>query len=195
MTDKYIILASSSPRRKEILSSLGLDFEIRPAEIDETPRARENARDYALRLAEEKTRAVARVAEEKLVIGADTIVECDTAILGKPKDWVEAQEMLSMLSGRTHSVITAFCIYKSCSRVHIEAIESRVSFKTITTEEINAYVATGEPLDKAGSYAVQGIGALFVEKVEGSYTNVVGLPARELNTALQMQGVVTTLEG
>jgi septum formation protein len=172
-----LVLASASPRRRELLGGLGLAFTVRPVDLDETPRPGEEPRAYVLRLAREK--AAARVAAGELVLAADTIVVLDGDLLGKPRDEEEARRMLGRIAGREHTVLTGVALYEvregEARRVATVAA-SRVRMAAMSAEEIAWYVATDEPLDKAGSYAVQGLGALFVEEVFGNYTNVVGLP-------------------
>ncbi len=172
------MLASASPRRRELLGALGLDFEIRPADLDETPRLNESPRDLVLRLAEEKAAAVVRPGE--LAIAADTVVVIDGEILGKPTDPADACRALATIAGRTHEVWTGVAISElsneGARRVVADADRTLVCMAALTSQEIAEYVATGEPLDKAGSYAIQGLGALHVETIDGNYTNVVGLP-------------------
>lgn len=170
-----LILASASPRRHALLNSLGLRFERRPVDIDETPRLNEAPVDYVSRLAMEKAREDARAGE--LILAADTIVVLDGEMLGKPADAVEARSMLSRLAGRQHEVLTGVALFETDDGRLIGGVErSRVRIARLSEEIIAWYVATGEPLDKAGSYAIQDRGALFVESIEGNYTNVVGLP-------------------
>jgi septum formation protein len=170
-----LILASASPRRSEILDRLGLIFEIRPVDIDESPRPGEPAEDYVDRLAHEKAQACG--ADEGIVIAADTVVLVDGKILGKPLDQLDAERMLASLSGRRHEVLTAVAVRNIARNRILAGLErSMVSIANLSDEEVFWYVATGEPLDKAGSYAIQGVGALFVTAVEGNYSNVVGLP-------------------
>lgn len=170
-----LVLASGSPRRRELLSLLGLDFEIRPADIDETPAPGEGAEAYVLRLAREKANVEAGQGE--LVLAADTVVVLDGHLLGKPDGPREAAAMLARLSGREHWVATGVALSEVSSGRRVETVElSRVTMTAMSRMEIEWYVATGEPLDRAGSYAIQGKGALFVEQVSGNYSNVVGLP-------------------
>lgn len=175
-----LILASASPRRRDLLAGFGLRFAVRPVEVDETPRAGEDPLAYVLRLAEEK--ALERVGEGELVLAADTTVVLDGEILGKPADEAEAREMLGRIAGREHTVLTGVALAEGGADAgtgdgaRAVAEETRVRMAAMSSEEIAWYAATGETLDKAGSYAVQGIGAMFVEAVFGDYTNVVGLP-------------------
>lgn len=179
-----LVLASASPRRRELLSGLGAVFAVRPVDLDETPRPGEAPRDYVLRLAIEKAAGgAARAAspdERELVLAADTTVVLDGEILGKPEDEADARRMLGRIAGREHTVLTGVALHEireAGEPRRASTVEtSRVRMAAMSEEEIAGYVATGEPLDKAGSYAVQGLGALFVEEVFGNYTNVVGLP-------------------
>lgn len=177
-----LILASASPRRRELLGGLGLSFEVVVAGIDERPWPRETPASYALRNASEKAREVrGRLpADEAMrVLAADTIVVQDGHILEKPDDAAHAAAMLRRLSGRPHEVITGVCLVETRDgvwREEGEAVVTRVVFRALAEDEIAAYVATGEPMDKAGAYAIQGGAGRFVDHVEGSYTNVVGLP-------------------
>ncbi len=169
------MLASASPRRRELLQGLGLAFIVRAAQIDESPHQGEAPTEYVLRLAAEK--AAARAEPGELVLGADTVVILDGEILGKPQDPPDARSMLGRLAGREHTVLTGIALREpGRSRQAATVDSSRVRLAPMEAAEIEWYVATGEPLDKAGSYAVQGLGAIFVEAVFGSYTNVVGLP-------------------
>jgi septum formation protein len=185
MSRKRIVLASASPRRSELLESAGIPFSVIPADIPEEPLPGESPTAHVLRLAEEKARAVAGSAGGDLFIGADTVVVCDGEIMGKPVDAADARRMLSALSGRTHEVITGFALYdRERDRLVSDAVSTRVIFKPLTSREIDAYVATGCPFDKAGAYAIQGGAAYMVRGIEGSYTNVVGLPLCEVVEAL-----------
>jgi len=175
------VLASASPRRRELLSGLGLAFTVRPVDLDETPRPGEEPRAYVLRLAREK--AAARTFAGELVLAADTIVVLDGDLLGKPKDEEDARRMLGRIAGREHTVLTGVALHgdryggEAHPAATVATVEtSRVRMAAMSPEQVAWYVTTGEPLDKAGSYAVQGLGALFVEEVFGNYTNVVGLP-------------------
>jgi septum formation protein len=190
--EKRITLASSSPRRKALLEEIGLSFDIHPSNIDENTRKGESPTEHCLRLAEEKAKEAVKNAHTGWILGADTIVFIDNRILGKPSNVNEAQEMLTLLRGRCHKVLTAFCLLNVSTSATIKRIvESRVKIKNLTDKEIEEYLKTGEPLDKAGAYAVQGIGNFMVESIEGSYTNVVGLPMEELKVALEEVGIVT----
>lgn len=183
MTDKRIYLASNSPRRWELLQNLGLDLLRLSSEIDESPKANEKADEYCLRIAKQKNQAAqaVRIAEnlaEHPILTADTTVSIDGKILGKPKDEQDAFAMLKMLSGRTHQVFTAVCI--SYQGKEVECLHtSEVSFRRLTDAEIYAYIATGEPMDKAGAYGIQQFGGVFVERLSGSFTGVMGLPVFE----------------
>lgn len=179
---RSLILASASPRRRDLLAGLGVRFTVRPVDVDETPRSGEEARAYVLRLAEEK--ATARIEPGELVLAADTTVVLDGEILGKPADEAEAREMLERIAGREHTVLTGVALAQIGALAGVEpgdgvrtaVEETRVRMAPLTADEAAWYAATGETLDKAGSYAVQGLGAMFVEAVFGDYTNVVGLP-------------------
>lgn len=174
-----VYLASASPRRRELLGQLGIPFELLSADIDETPYVAEYASDYVQRLAVEKSQAGQQVAQHPWpVLGADTIVVIDGQILGKPKDAEDARQMLNLLSGRTHQVMTAIALTAE-NYCEVRLVTTNVTFKTLSDEEIGAYWLTGEPADKAGSYGIQGIAGKFVERLEGSYFAVVGLPLLE----------------
>ena len=190
-TASKLILASGSPRRRELLTRARIDFEVVQSGLDEIRDARRRARDYALRMARDKALAVARSCiRTRLVLAADTVVECAGEILEKPTDAHDATRMLATLSGRTHTVVTAFAIaieWRESSR--IEAVLSRVTFRPLSPEEIATYIATGEPFDKAGAYGIQGIGGGFISRVEGSRDNVMGLPTEEVIAALRQHGI------
>ncbi len=191
MSRKLIILASASPRRSELLESAGIVFSVVPADIPEEPLPGELPSDHVLRLAQEKALVVAGIIEGDLYIGADTVVVCDEEIMGKPVDAAAARRMLSLLSGRAHQVITGFAVHdKTTGVTHSQVVSTRVFFKPLTLEEINAYIATGCPFDKAGAYAIQGGAAYMVQKIEGSYSNVVGLPLCEVVEVLRSFGVL-----
>jgi septum formation protein len=188
-----IILASSSPRRAEILRNAGIAFEIRPTQIDETALPGETPHAMVARLAEAKARAAASQMDadlvECIIVGADTTVELDAEILGKPRDAGHAREMLAKLSGRTHHVLTGLFLLRLPSRATQTAIEnSAVTFAPLSENEIDAYVATGEPLGKAGAYAIQGVAGRYVPRIEGCYFNVVGLPMARLYALLRELG-------
>ena len=175
MNDPRLVLASASPRRRELLAELGLHPEVRPPNVDETPHADESPDAYVTRLAFEK--AGADVQADEVSLGADTVVVLGETILGKPKDTAEAAEMLHRLSGHSHRVITGFCIHDlRKNKEGVQAVATEVRFKRLTATEIEKYIAVGESMDKAGAYAVQGVGAYLVDSMSGSYTNVVGLP-------------------
>jgi septum formation protein len=173
-----LILASASPRRRELLARAGIKFVVRPAAIDETLRAGEPAPEFVRRMAQAKASHVAKASPAgSLVLGADTVVEIDGEVFGKPTDEREAAAMLCRLSGRTHRVITGICLVRAPD--HLEALRhetTSVTFCELAEEEIAAYVASGEPLDKAGAYAIQGRAAKFIRRIDGCFSNVVGLP-------------------
>ena len=181
-----IYLASGSPRRREILENLGFTVRRLPAHIDETPKEGEAAVEYVRRMACEKNQAV--VAQWFAVLTADTTVADGAVILGKPESEADAVNMLERLSGRTHQVLTAVCVYWR-GVCHDVVQTSEVRFKTLTAEEIAAYVASGEPMDKAGAYGIQGLGGVFVEHLQGSFTGVMGLPVYETAQLLKSLGL------
>lgn len=185
-----IILASASPRRRELLERMGLRFTVRTAEHDETMDLSADPEDEVRRVSELKARAVeALCAPEDLIIAADTIVVCEGRVLGKPRNEEEAYAMLSLLSGREHKVITGLCVLKDgVTCCHSEVTYLR--FRTLTDEQIRAYIATGEPMDKAGAYGIQGRAAVFVPGIRGDYYNVMGLPVCALAQILEQCGIV-----
>ncbi len=189
-----LILASSSPRRRELLAGLGLRFEIIKPDIDESRRAAEDLVEYAERLSREKAEAVARTLDETpaLIISADTIVMDGGELLGKPADDGDARRMLRMLRGREHEVVTAFTLYRAgdAPRVITSHARTAVEMRAFSEAEIDAYVATGDPLDKAGAYGIQNEEFRPVARIEGSYSNVVGLPLEALKAALGDIGFV-----
>ena len=184
-----LILASASPRRQALLKQVGIAFRQQVAEIDETPLDNEAAEDYVVRLALEKARAVRQhsVDDGLPVLGADTAVVIDGRLLGKPESPAHARQMLQLLSGREHRVMSAVALVGSREAVQISV--SRVWFRPLGENEIDAYWRTGEPQDKAGAYAIQGVGAIFIERLEGSYTGVMGLPLYETGRLLQDFGI------
>ena len=190
MSKKQIILASASPRRSELLESAGINFLVVPSDIPEAPLPDELPAAHVLRLATEKAFAVAAMVNGEIYIGADTVVVCDDEIMGKPVDAADAKRMLSTLSGRSHQVITGYAVHdRSNARTHADVVSTLVFFKSLSGAEIDAYIATGCPFDKAGAYAIQGGAAYMVQKIEGSYSNVVGLPLCEVVEALRGFGV------
>lgn len=175
MINDKLILASGSPRRSEILNAVGWEFEKHVADIDETEKLGENPADYVQRLAKEKAQAVALNYKTALVLGADTTVVIDEQIIGKPVDLDDARRMLRMLSGREHQVLTGVALVKGeVTKIGLQT--TKVTFNKMNDDEIEYLIKNGEPLDKAGAYAVQAQAALFIEKIEGDYWNVVGLP-------------------
>ena len=183
-----VILASQSPRRRELLTLIGIPHDVRPADLDETMRPGESPTGYAERLARAKAQAVAEGDERAIVIGADTIVVLDGEVLGKPADASEAVQTLRRLAGRTHTVHTAVAVAHGG---HLESgVESvEVTFRPLTDEQVGAYVATGEPMDKAGAYGIQGYGAVLVERIHGDYFAVMGLALGRLVELLERVGV------
>ncbi|EMA6342800.1 nucleoside triphosphate pyrophosphatase [Bacillus cytotoxicus] len=181
---KKLILASGSPRRKELLELANVPFEVVVSEVEETIGAYSSPADIVMALALQKASAVAETHEESIVLGADTIVTYDSHILGKPKDAAEAKEMLQLLSGKTHEVYTGVALISKEKTVTFYE-RTEVTFWELTEEEIDVYIATKEPLDKAGSYGIQGKGAIFVQQIQGDYYSVVGLPIARLVRELQ----------
>ena len=191
MKPTTLILASSSPRRRDLLTACAIPFQIIPAAIDEQPFPHERAEVYVRRLALAKAEAVAQHHPEAVVLGADTIVTIDDLLLGKPQTPHAARQMLHRLRGREHAVMTGVAVIagrmveRSGDRYAQAVVASRIRMHQFTAATIEWYLATGEPLDKAGAYAVQGLGAALIERVEGSYTNAVGLPLTETLTLLR----------
>jgi septum formation protein len=196
---KGLILASKSPRRYELLKQLGLDVVVIPSAAEEelerrdpSPLSRQAVKKHALRLAEAKASDVARRYSDRWVIGADTIVYIDRSILGKPKTSAESIRMLRSLGGREHWVFSAFSVQHSGrEKTGGDVVQTAVKMKPLTSREMGWYARTGEPFDKAGGYAIQGIGSFMIESIRGSYTNVVGLPLYELIRMLVRLGAVT----
>ncbi len=187
---KRIILASQSPRRRTMLELLHIKFECCPADIDELFLSGEKPRDAVRRIAQSKAEQVREQVESGIIIAADTVVVCDGQMLGKPCDAQDAFDKLSILKGRKHEVITAICVTDAQSGIYeVQDETTKVYFRDMTDDEIRAYILTGEPMDKAGAYAIQGTGAVFIEKIEGCYFNVVGLPLKNLYLMLKRQGV------
>lgn len=184
----HLILASASPRRRELLDQLGIRYEVRPADIHEAPEPGETPEGYVRRVAADKSLEVQRLSENRLpVLAADTEVVLDGEILGKPRDFEHARETLARLSGREHRVLSAVSL--RLGENHWEALSlSTVAFRDILPEEIEAYWATGEPQGKAGAYAVQGLGAVFIRQLSGSYSGVMGLPLFETAELLKRIG-------
>lgn len=182
-----LVLGSASPRRRELLKSVGIAFEVEKADLDESVREGEPADRYVLRVAREKAQAIAARRPGALVLAADTTVVLEGRILGKPTDAQEAEWMLEALSGRDHQVMTAVCLGGADQAQTV--VNTRVHFRVLTHAQIRWYVRTGEPMDKAGAYGLQGIAAAFIERVEGSVTNVIGLPLAETLELLDRAGV------
>jgi septum formation protein len=186
-----IVLASASPRRRELLTQVGLTAAVIPADVDETVLSGESPTCHVVRLSEAKALAVAgrRQVAGRFFLGSDTVVVRDGVILGKPVDAADAAAMLRSLSGRDHEVVSGYAVHdRESGRTISGAVVTRVWFKSLTDQEIAGYLATGEPFDKAGAYAIQGFGAFMVPRIEGSYPNVVGLPLCEVIAALEEFG-------
>lgn len=187
-----LILASNSPRRKKFLKDIGLDFSIKVDEIDETIGQDEGADDFVTRMARQKGEHVSEQHLEHWVISADTIVVGQDAVLGKPDDENHAVKMLLSLAGKKHNVKTAFCLSNRKTGVtYCEVIDTEVTFANFSEKFAQSYVETGEPMDKAGAYGIQNFGGVFVKKINGSYSNVVGLPMAELVAALVKYKVIS----
>jgi septum formation protein len=190
-----LVLASASPRRQELLRNAGISFTVQVAGIDESPVEGESPRSCAERLARDKARVVFRSRPQDFILGADTIVVVDATMLGKPRDSADAARMLRMLSGRSHQVITGVCVLKPVAGKSVNSEDMRsettlVTMSELSDEEIQAYVATGEPMDKAGAYAIQGIASRWIPRIEGDYSNVMGLPVSLAFRMLRDAGVL-----
>jgi septum formation protein len=182
-----LVLASASPRRQALLAQLGITFLVDPAHVDESPQPRESPRTYVARLAQAKAEAVSARHVGALVLAADTTVALDGEIFGKPQDREAAQAMLSRLAGRTHLVLTA--VATAGFRTAVQVVETHVTFSRASPAALAFYAASGEPLDKAGAYGLQGLGDFLVERISGSHSNVIGLPLVETLALLQAGGV------
>jgi septum formation protein len=194
MNAPRLILASASPRRAELLRMLGLDFEIRPADIDETYMPHEEPGAHAERLAREKAAAIAAAEPDAIVIGSDTVVIAGDTVLGKPRDASEAVDMLLTLQGREHIVATGVAVIADAGGAsHVERV--RVRFREFDRPLAEAYVATGEPMDKAGAYGIQGYGAVLVDRIDGDYFSVMGLPVSRLIRMLDAVGIRYSFPG
>jgi len=187
---KTIILASASPRRKELLEKIGLRFEVEPSNYEEDMHSGLEPHEFAQKISLEKAKVVASKHKNSIVIAADTFVVFGGKILGKPHTEKEAREMLKAISGKSHSVITGFSIIDTGENKTLsKSVETKIYIRKLTLAKIDAYVKSKEPLDKAGAYAIQGLGAVFVEKIEGDYFNVIGLPLSALTEALKEFGI------
>ncbi len=185
---KPIILASASPRRQELLKNAGIAFEVRPANIPEVPHAGEAPVAFAERMARDKARAGRLLLPERIILAADTVVAVENEILGKPANADDAACMLRLVSGRTHAVITSVCLAAQGFE-DVRSETTAVEFSRMTEAEIREYVATGEPMDKAGAYAIQGRASRWITRVDGDYSNVVGLPLELVLKMLKQHGV------
>lgn len=193
-----LVLASASPRRKELLGLLVKNFEVLPADIDETPKEQEEAKEYVVRMAVEKAHAASRIYKQQnhhldssvIFLASDTSVVVDGCILGKPESLEDSRSMLRRLSGRSHQVITSLCLCNiNFDHVATECVVSDVNFRYISDVEVDQYWKTNEPKDKAGSYGIQGLGSIFVRSMSGSYSAVVGLPLYETAELLAQFGI------
>ena len=192
-TNNPLVLASKSPRRKAILKQVGIPFETAGSTIQETLYQEINPAERACHIAAQKVKSIAHAYCNRWILGADTLVVIRDLIFGKPHDTAECRKMLHRLDGKTHTVVTGFCIHDPGSNtLHCEAVMTKVRIKKLSEMEIDAYISTGEPFGKAGAYAVQGIGSFMIETITGSYTNVVGLPVYEVIRALISCGALTT---
>jgi septum formation protein len=189
-----LILASASPRRRELLAQAGYDFDVQPSSLTESRRPEEDAIRFATRLAREKaeevfaSRPAAALAEPAIVLGADTVVVCDGEVMGKPADPADAERMLLLLAGRTHQVVTGVAVVWGSSSppsIEVAAVLTQVTMRTLSPDEVSRYVATGEPMDKAGAYAIQGYAGRWIPRISGCYFNVVGLPLALVATMLE----------
>lgn len=182
-----LILASASPRRRQLLEQIGVDCIVAPVDIDETPRTGEALIPYVERMALEKATAAREIHGESPILAADTAGAVGDTLLVKPRDFADARTMLESMSGRSHIVVSSVCLFADCPRLATSVTE--VLFRPISRAEIEAYWASGEPADKAGAYAIQGLGALFVESIKGSYSGVVGMPLCETAELLRAAGI------
>jgi septum formation protein len=193
-TTPTLILASASPRRRALLAQLAVPFTVIPADVDEQQHAGEAPLAYVMRMARAKAAHLAQRFPEALVLGADTVVVLDEQVMGKPPSVAHARRMLTRLSGRQHTVVTGLALLTPRQQfVCLDSVSTRVRFRVLSAAEIEQYIATTEPFDKAGAYAIQGQAAAFVAAVDGCYTNVVGLPVQRTARLLQAAGVAVTL--
>jgi septum formation protein len=183
-----LILASASPRRRELLAQAGYDFDVQPSSLTESRRPEEDAIRFATRLAREKAEEVFARRQPAIVLGADTVVVCDGEVMGKPADPADAERMLLLLAGRTHQVVTGVAVVWGSSSppsIEVAAELTQVTMRTLSPDEVSRYVATGEPMDKAGAYAIQGYAGRWIPRISGCYFNVVGLPLALVATMLE----------
>ncbi len=183
-----LILASQSPRRRDLLTEVGMKFDVVPADIDEITDSALSPADNAIAIATAKARQVAERYPARFVLGADTVVVLGNEILGKPRDHDDALRILSLLAGKTHQVITGIALVSPEGATHAEAVTSQVTLKPLDRETIEQYISTGEPMDKAGAYAIQGAGNALIAGYEGSYSNIVGLPVDTVLNQLRHAG-------
>ena len=193
--DVRLVLASASPRRAELLKAAGILFDVMPADVDETLDVEESPDGYVRRIAQTKAEVIAARITGRPVLAADTVVLVDNTILGKPADPADARRMLRLLSGRGHMVLTGVCLinpHAASGRVQTSTTRTTVEFAGLTDAEIDWYVASAEPMDKAGAYAIQGLGSRFVTAIEGSYSNVVGLPVALVYDICKREGLLVS---
>ncbi len=189
-TNPQIILASASPRRQELLRLLCPSFLVQPADVDESLQEGRALCDEIVRLATDKAKSICETAQNAVVIGSDTMVTIDGMALGKPQDAEDAKRMLRLLSGRTHEVLTAVAVVSADGQEQTALNTTRVTFYPLTEAEIVRYVATGEPMDKAGAYGIQGLGSRWVQEMQGDYYSVMGLPVAQLYRLLRARGII-----
>ena len=182
-----LVLASASPRRQELLKLLQVEFEVLPSQVLETTEENETPRELVRRLAQAKAMWAQKMRSRSIIVGADTVVVCDGQVLGKPHSPNDARSMLNLLSGRSHDVLTGVCTLHEL-QCEVDVSRTVVQFSPLSSQEIEAYLKTGEPFDKAGAYAIQGFGSRFIEKIDGCYFNVVGLPISLLYQMLRKMG-------
>ncbi|MDP3963289.1 MAG: Maf family protein [bacterium] len=188
---RRVILASTSPRRRELFKKLNIPFEIIASDYAEDMTLALPPRKLAMHLARGKAEAVARMHDDAIVVGADTFLVFEGRVIGKPRDAKEAARMLGALSGKAHTILTGFAVIDSADRRDVGGVEeARVYFKALSSGDISGYIESGEPLDKAGAYAIQGMGAKFIDRIEGDYDAIVGLPVERIKEALQEFGIL-----